>query len=89
MKFLLESLLTAFVLVVLVSGHVVNDTVAGHVIVEEPAKYLLQLSPDTQQWVTEEEKWEFIRVRLSKQPCPMHGLASAAPVFHCSQFFAV
>ncbi|KAL9477343.1 hypothetical protein ACSS6W_007184 [Trichoderma asperelloides] len=61
MKFLLKSLLTAFVLVVLVSGHVVNDTVAGRVIVEEPAKYLLQLSPNTQQWVTEEEKWEFIR----------------------------
>ncbi|KAL6904264.1 hypothetical protein GGI43DRAFT_399995 [Trichoderma evansii] len=61
MRFLQEALLTAFVLAILVSGCVSNKNDAGHVMAEDPAKYLLQLSPNTQHWATKEEKWELIR----------------------------
>lgn len=69
MNFLQTTLLTAFVLVTLVSGRIINEKDVGHVMVEDSAKYLIQLSPDTQHWVTEEEKWELIHVCLSKLSC--------------------
>ncbi|KAM0258578.1 hypothetical protein ACHAQJ_003749 [Trichoderma viride] len=61
MKFLQASLLTACVPAALVSGRFVEENEADHVMLEEPAKYLVQLGPDTQKWVTEEDKWELRR----------------------------
>jgi leucyl aminopeptidase len=69
MKFLQASLLTACVPAALVSGRFVEDNEADHIMLEEPAKYLIELSPGTHKWVTEEDKWELKRVCFLELSC--------------------
>ncbi|KAH6608549.1 leucyl aminopeptidase [Trichoderma cornu-damae] len=57
MKLLQTSLLAA----ALVSGRFIEENEADHVMLEEPAQYLIELSPGVTRWVTEEDKWELRR----------------------------
>ncbi|KAK1241344.1 hypothetical protein MKX08_001318 [Trichoderma sp. CBMAI-0020] len=58
MKILHTFILTAFMLIALVSGQFSKEDKDNHVIAGEPARYLIALSAEIQRWVTEEEKWE-------------------------------
>ncbi|RFU74952.1 leucyl aminopeptidase [Trichoderma arundinaceum] len=60
MKFLQTSLVAALP-AALVSGRFVEENEVDHVMLEEPAKYLIELNPGDQKWVTEEDKWELRR----------------------------
>ncbi|KAL7793073.1 hypothetical protein V8C37DRAFT_379194 [Trichoderma ceciliae] len=65
MKFLQTSLVAACVPAALVSGRFVEENEVDHVMLKEPAKYLIELNPGTQKWVTEEDKWELRRGGLN------------------------
>ncbi|KAM0457293.1 hypothetical protein ACHAO4_003091 [Trichoderma viride] len=56
MKVLHMFILIAFMLMALVSGQLSKED--RRVIAREPTRYLIELSPGIQRWVTEEEKWK-------------------------------
>lgn len=72
MKFLQTSLIAAALPAALVSGRFVIESEGDNVQLDEPAKYLIELSPGETQWVTEEDKWDLRRV------CPSLRSFSAA-----------
>ncbi|KAL7786819.1 leucine aminopeptidase 1 [Trichoderma afarasin] len=61
MKFLQTSLIAAALPAALVSGRFVIENEGDNVQLDEPAKYLIELSPGETQWVTEEDKWDLRR----------------------------
>lgn len=58
-------ILIAFMLMALVSGQLSKEDKTSHIIAGEPTRYLIELGPGIQRWVTEEEKWELRLVCFS------------------------